>query len=61
MVLISDPALGNYSLKISDFEKIWSLRDNKKGDILYLYNDTIDNITFIDNNTENTHKIFLNK
>ncbi|MGR6681069.1 C39 family peptidase, partial [Avibacterium paragallinarum] len=36
-LLISDPAIGNYSLRASDFEKIWMLRDGEKGDILYLY------------------------
>lgn len=38
-LLISDPAIGNYSLRASDFEKIWMLRDGEKGDILYLYSE----------------------
>lgn len=46
-ILISDPAVGNYSLTISDFDKIWSLRDNGIGDILYLYNNSIDSVEFI--------------
>ncbi|OOF71179.1 hypothetical protein BKG89_01340 [Rodentibacter caecimuris] len=59
-ILISDPAVGNYSLSISDFEKIWSLRDNGKGDILYLYNDSMDAVEFIEN-FEKKHRIFLKK
>ncbi|KGQ63792.1 hypothetical protein IO43_07265 [Gallibacterium anatis 7990] len=59
-ILISDPAIGNYSLKADDFEKIWLLRDNKKGDILYLYSDSKDYLEFIDN-IEIKHRLFLRK
>lgn len=59
-ILISDPAIGNYSLKADDFEKIWLLRDHKKGDILYLYRDSKDYLEFIDN-IEIKHRLFLRK
>ncbi|AZI13535.1 C39 family peptidase [Avibacterium paragallinarum] len=57
-LLISDPAIGNYSLRASDFEKIWMLRDGEKGDILYLYSEKKDYLEFIDN-IEKKHRIFL--
>lgn len=57
-LLISDPAVGNYSLRASDFEKIWILREGKKGDVLYLYSEKKDYLEFIDN-IEKKHRISL--
>ncbi|CBW29697.1 C39 family peptidase [Haemophilus influenzae] len=57
-LLISDPAIGNYSLKVSDFEKIWLLRNDKKGDILYLHRDSKDHLEFIDN-IKTKHRLLL--
>lgn len=58
ILLISDPAIGNYSISSSEFEKIWLSRDNKKGSILYLYTESKDILEFI-NNTNNKHRLFL--
>ncbi|MFZ7245783.1 cysteine peptidase family C39 domain-containing protein, partial [Avibacterium gallinarum] len=57
-LLISDPAVGNYSLRASDFEKIWILREGEKGDVLYLYSEKKDYLEFIDN-IEKKHRISL--